>query len=261
MDQAPSGGAQKPDWISLTDAQRGQLVSLWMLAADNNGVIVTPSRTAADEALPNVAKYLSTLGHMTAETVDLQVLIDHGFIEKWRQRGVNVASRRRQHDATETEVEGEKRREEAEGRERVQKAEVEKTVTAAKNGRPQAPTAETWDAYSDAYAQRYGVLPTRNKHVNSKLKLFCERVPLVEAPKIAAFYLGHNSAFYIRGSHSVGAMLQDAEKLRTEWQTGRKVTGRKAMQDEQTATNFDNAERAIQILEKRDRDRTQGESA
>ena len=48
------------------------------------------------------AKYLSELGHMKPETkCHLQViLIDHGFIEKWRQRGVNVASRRRQHDAT-----------------------------------------------------------------------------------------------------------------------------------------------------------------
>ena len=141
------------------------------------------------------------------------------------------------------------------------KTNTPQTVTAAKNGRPQAPTAETWDAYANAYAQRYGVLPTRNARVNSQMKQFVKRVPLEEAPAIAAFYLGHNSAFYLRGSHSVGAMLQDAEKLRTEWQTGRKVTGRKALQDEQTSTNFDNAERAIQILEKRDRDRTQGESA
>ena len=50
-------------------------------------------------------------------------------------------------------------------------------------------------------------------------------------------------------------MLADAEKLRTEWQTGRKVTGRKAMQDEQTLTNFENAERAIETLERRDRER------
>ena len=50
-------------------------------------------------------------------------------------------------------------------------------------------------------------------------------------------------------------MLADAEKLRTEWQTGRKVTGQKARQDEQTSTNFDNAERAIKILERRDHER------
>ena len=100
-----------------------------------------------------------------------------------------------------------------------------------------------------------GCCPTRNAKVNGQMAQFCKRVPLEEAPAIAAFYLGHNSAFYLRGSHSVGAMLQDAEKLRTEWQTGRKVTGRKAMQDEQTATNFDNAERAIQILERRDHER------
>ena len=139
-------------------------------------------------------------------------------------------------------------------------AEAEKRVTVAKaNGRPQASTAETWDAFSTAYLTRYGVEPTRNKRVNSQLKQFTERVPLEEAPAIAAFYLGHNNAFYIRGSHSVGAMLADAEKLRTEWQTGRKVTGRKAMQDEQTATNFDNAERAIEMLERKDHEKRAAE--
>ena len=81
-------------------------------------------------------------------------------------------------------------------------------------------------------------------------------MPSEEAPHIATFYLGHNDAFYLRSAHSVGIMLRDAEKLRTEWQTGRKVTGRKAQQDEQTATNFDNAERAIKILERRNRERT-----
>ena len=70
---------------------------------------------------------------------------------------------------------------------------------------------------------------------------FITRVPRAEAPLIAAFYLGHNDAYYIRMSHSVGIMLRDAEKLRTEWQTGRKVRpGQKARQDEQTSTNFEN---------------------
>ena len=89
--------------------------------------------------------------------------------------------------------------------------------------------------------------PTRNRKVNSQLKQFCERVPIEEAPAIVIFYLGHNNCLlHSTGSHSVGALLADAEKLRTEWRTGRKITGQKARQDEQTATNFDNAERAIE---------------
>ena len=30
---------RNPEWVSLTDAERGQLVSLWLLAADNDGHI------------------------------------------------------------------------------------------------------------------------------------------------------------------------------------------------------------------------------
>ena len=241
---------RNPDWISLTDAQRGQLVTLWMLAADNNGVIETPSGAGFCEDVPNVAKYLSELGHMKPETCHLQVLIDHGFIEKWRQRGVNVASSRRQRATNVTELEGEL---EAEAEKRESR--VDKRVLAAKNGKPRATTTDTWDAYSYAYLNRYGVEPTRNAKVNSQLRQFTERVPIEEAPAIAKFYLSHNNAYYIRTAHSTDALLKDAEKLRTEWQTGRKVTGRKAMQDEQTSTNFENAERAIKILERRDRER------
>ena len=96
--------------------------------------------------------------------------------------------------------------------------------------------------------------PTRNAKVNSQLKQFRERVPIEEAGLIAAFYVTHNNAYYLQKAHSVGAMLADAEKLRTEWQTGRKVTSRKAMQDEQTSTNFENAQRAIERLERSEHD-------
>ena len=90
----------------------------------------------------------------------------------------------------------------------------------------------------------------RNKLVNSQMGQFITRVPLAEAPAIAQFYLTHNDAFYIRKAHPVGLLLSDSEKLHTEWQTGRKVTGLRARQDEGTATNFDNAQRAIERLER-----------
>ena len=115
-------------------------------------------------------------------------------------------------------------------------------------------SAETWTAYSAAYHNRYGVDPTRNQTVNGQMAQFITRVPLAEAPSIAAFYVGHNDNFYIRKSHSVGLLLADSEKLRTEWQNGRKVTGKRALQDEGTATNFDNAEEAKRILRRMDDD-------
>ena len=247
---------RNPDWISLTDAQRGQLVTLWMLAADNDGVIVTPGGADFCEDVPNVAKYLSELGHMKPETCNLQVLIDHGFIEKWRQRGVNVASERRQRGVSESEG---RVRVEAEAEESQSRVEAETRVLAAKNGKPRAATTDTWAAYSKSYLTRYGVEPTRNAKVNSQLAQFCKRVPLEEAPAIASFYLSHNNAYYLRTSHSTDALLKDAEKLRTEWQTGRIVTGLKARQDEQTATIFNNAEGAIKLLDRRDQ--AKGESS
>lgn len=106
-----------------------------------------------------------------------------------------------------------------EGREGEVKAlETSKARSAPVDSKP------TWEAYSKAYHQRHGVLPTRNARVNSQLAQFLKRVPLEEAPEIAEFYVFHNRAFYVQKSHPVGLMLQDAESLRTEWLTGKQVT-------------------------------------
>lgn len=95
------------DWVSLTDAQRGQLVAIWMLAADHNGVI---------PASPEIVQKLCYM----SEPVDLQLFIEKGFIvddanvaSTWRQDDANVASTWRQHvtPETETETEAEKIRE------------------------------------------------------------------------------------------------------------------------------------------------------
>jgi hypothetical protein len=74
---------RNPDFLLLTDAQRGQLMCLWILAADHNGVInMTP------DEIVRVCGMSSAL--------DLNVLRDRRFIEF----GVTAASRRRQADAT-----------------------------------------------------------------------------------------------------------------------------------------------------------------
>jgi hypothetical protein len=39
--------------------------------------------------------------------------------------------------------------------------------------------------------------------------------------------------------HSIGAMVKDSEKLRTEWATNCKMTQTKALQADKTQTNFD----------------------
>ena len=81
-------------------------------------------------------------------------------------------------------------------------------------------TATIWGAYSIAYRERYGVEPTRNAKSNALLKQFSARVPVDDAPKVAAFYLHSQRALYVGAKHPLTLLLRDAESLRTEFLTG-----------------------------------------
>ena len=76
-------------WVSLTDAQRGQLVSIWMLAADHDGVIAAPAGTL--EAFVGRVCALS-------EPLDMAPIARAGFIT-WQPGDAKVATKRRQGDA------------------------------------------------------------------------------------------------------------------------------------------------------------------
>ena len=71
-----------PEWVSLSDAERGQLVGIWLLAADRDGVI--PASTAL----------IQKLSFMESEP-NINKFIELGFI---CQNGVSVAPERRQLD-------------------------------------------------------------------------------------------------------------------------------------------------------------------
>jgi len=86
----------------------------------------------------------------------------------------------------------------------------------------------TWEAYAEAYRQRYGVDPIRNAKVNTQIANFVKRVGKENAPHVAAFYVHHNGQFYVARGHQVGIMLNDAEKLYTEWASGRQMTAKAA---------------------------------
>lgn len=86
---------RNPQWVMLTDAQRGQLVSMWILAADRDG------------ELPDDPKLIAKLCYMDDEP-DLQLFVAQGFLDA----GVNVTSSRRQGDAPEVEVEENRNRKE-----------------------------------------------------------------------------------------------------------------------------------------------------
>lgn len=113
---------------------------------------------------------------------------------------------------------------------------VTKSVTPSAS---QAANAATWDAYSAAYDARYRVEPVRNARVNGQIAQFVKRVPADEAPFIAAAYVRSQNARYVAAGHSVGCLLQDAEKLRTEALTGRGGTLSAARKTDHTAARAD----------------------
>jgi hypothetical protein len=100
------------------------------------------------------------------------------------------------------------------------------------------PTAETWNAYANAYLDRYKTMPVRNMTVNSQLSGVVKRLGVEEAPLVAAWYVGSQNQFYVNAGHSVGMLLKDCEKLRTQWATGRQITVTQAMQADRTQTNL-----------------------
>lgn len=99
------------------------------------------------------------------------------------------------------------------------------------DGRP------TWNAYESAYEKRYSVAPVRNAKVNGQIAQFVRRIGAGDAPSVAAFFVSHNGAYYVQRGHSTDCLLSDAEKLRTEWASGRTVNGQSARMAEKTAAN------------------------
>lgn len=132
---------------------------------------------------------------------------------------------------------------EGKGREGNKKEGKEVDVPAA---RPPPKSAAVWAAYSDAYINRYGTEPVRNAKVNSLLGQLVDRIGAEDAPPVAAFYVGHCSGYYVQRGHAVDMLVKDAEKLRTEWATNRKVTQTTARQADRTASNG-----FLQLIEER----------
>ena len=110
-------------------------------------------------------------------------------------------------------------------------------AAAKTGGEKEAPTAATWRAYSDAYQDRYGVAPPRNAKASGMLKQLLARIGAEEAPEVARWYLGSNDRWYVQKGHAIDYLLNDAEKLRTEWATRRRITATAANQADRTQAN------------------------
>lgn len=111
---------------------------------------------------------------------------------------------------------------------------------------PAAPlTAGVWNSYADAYKRRYGAEPVRNAKVNGQLSQFVKRLGRDEAPGVAAWYVASNNRFYVQKRHTVDCLLSDAEGLRTEWATNRRVTETLAREADRLQSSGDMWERII----------------
>jgi hypothetical protein len=98
------------------------------------------------------------------------------------------------------------------------------------NNRPKTDGSRAFVSYSDAYRRRYGADPVRNNKVNSLFKRLVERLGAEEAPEVASHYLTNNARLYVASGHAPDLLIRDAEKLRTEWATGRQVTSAAAQE-------------------------------
>ena len=87
-----------------------------------------------------------------------------------------------------------------------------------------APTAATWAAYSSEYEKRYGAKPVSNAKNNGMLAQFLARIPAEEAPQVARHFVRSSGNLYVNSGHALNLLIRDAEKLRTEWVTGRVVS-------------------------------------
>lgn len=115
----------------------------------------------------------------------------------------------------------------------------------------QIANTNTWDAYTIAYLERYGVEPVRNAKVNAQIAQLVQRLGADEAPQVAMFYVTINDSFFIRSSHELGLLVARAEGIRTQWLTGRQVNAVTARQMENTQANINAAQEASRsILER-----------
>lgn len=114
-------------------------------------------------------------------------------------------------------------------------------VVPAKRSRPAEPgkSVATWEAYSQAYANCYGTRPLRNAAASKMCCNLVDHLGAEDAPEVAAYYLTHQDFFYVKAGHPLTLLVRDAQKLHTEWKTGRKVTTATAKQTERRSHNQD----------------------
>jgi hypothetical protein len=156
-----------PEWVELTDAQRGQLIAIWLLAADNDG------------SVPNSARLIQKLCYMDG-VPDLELFVSLGFLDG----GVKVTPTRRQHDAPEAEAKAE--------------TEAEKntppTPPPTTNGTP-AEFSQWWQAYPKKVAKDAALTAWKKRKPGKALA--AEMLSAIESQCRAGHFIGRDGGEYI----------------------------------------------------------------
>lgn len=99
---------------------------------------------------------------------------------------------------------------------------LENTAVAVAPATEVSVSKNIWESYEIAYKEKYGDQPLRNARVNSLLKALRARLPHESIPDVLRHYLSSQNAYYVSRGHSLECLVKDAEKIYTEWRTGKK---------------------------------------
>lgn len=110
-------------------------------------------------------------------------------------------------------------------------------IFAEKNSKTEKPAGSLiFEAYREAYLQRYKVEPLRNAKTNSICSQIAKQLPLDEALALMHFFLQQNVAFYIQRGHAIQLALGDLQALRTNMLNNQAMSSRQAqLADKQQA--------------------------
>jgi hypothetical protein len=81
-----------------------------------------------------------------------------------------------------------------------------------------------WNSYSEGFERRYGTKPKRNAKQSSLACQLRERLGDADAAEVARYYPSTSNSYHAARGHTLALLVADAEKVWTEWRTGRQIT-------------------------------------
>lgn len=125
-----------------------------------------------------------------------------------------------------------------------------KQKTADEKIRANPDNRNTWNAYASAYRRRYGILPESNAKVRGQVAQFVKLVGAEKAVALAAYFPTHNGRWFVQCRHEFGLLLKSYQQIATDWATGQQMTETRARQAENTQSNLESHNGALEILKK-----------